>query len=128
MDKRHFDASLHLAARLADGGHFEDAITAMRPWVDTSLDDFGKVIAAVNIAVMNERLGRPEEALGWYDYGLKLERGLPGVVVAGEHRASLLERLGRREEARAQVAELAARPALAADVAERIARNLKALR
>ena len=70
------DQAFHLAATHVNEGRLAEALAIFEQLVASDLDDFGKTMACFNAAVVNDKMGRVDEALGWYDRGIRIERGL----------------------------------------------------
>lgn len=98
MHSEHFDATLVLAARLADRGDYDDAITVMVPWSEWSLPPFQRAVLGYNLAQMFVRLARADEALLWFDWGIGHEREA-GKTFVSEGKAVFLAEQGRPAEA-----------------------------
>lgn len=76
------DQAFHLAADHVNNGRLADALAIFTQLTETDLDDFGKAMACVNAAIVSDKLGQVDEALRWYDRGIRLERQLDRYVVA----------------------------------------------
>jgi tetratricopeptide (TPR) repeat protein len=76
------DQEFHVAADHVNNGRLTEALAIFERLTESDLDDFGKAMACVNAAIVNDQLGRVDEALRWYDQGIRLERSLDRYVVA----------------------------------------------
>ena len=101
------DQSFHLAAEHVEAGRFAEALAIFAGLLDTDLDDFGKSMACVNAAIVHDKMGQVDEALGWYDRGIALERGLDRYFVA-LHKTSYCVDKERHAEALALCTKLLA--------------------
>lgn len=82
MGSPEHDQAFHLAADHVNHGRLTEALAIFAQLTETDLDDFGKAMACVNAAIVNDKLGRVDEALRWYDHGIRLERPLDRFFVA----------------------------------------------
>ena len=121
---RHLEDAIQLVDRLMRQGEYADAITVMAPFADDPLPDLQKTIVAYNVAQLYAAMGHPVETLGWYDWGLPLERALRRTLLA-EAKAGYLVALGRRDEAAAILRELLAGDRLDADGRARVEAALR---
>ena len=121
---RHLEDAIQLVDRLMRQGEYADAITVMAPFADDPLPDLQKTIVAYNVAQLYAAMGHPVETLGWYDWGLPLERALRRTLLA-EAKAGYLVALGRRDEAAAILGELLAGDRLDADGRARVEAALR---
>ena len=121
---RHLEDAIQLVDRLMRQGEYADAITVMAPFADDPLQDLQKTIVAYNVAQLYAAMGHPVETLGWYDWGLPLERALRRTLLA-EAKAGYLVTLGRRDEAAAILRELLAGDRLDADGRARVEAALR---
>src|SRR5438128_2420851 len=97
MDLELFDQSLLLTSRLVDRGDYHDALTVLRPWLDTDLSDWHKMIVCINLATVSAMLGQEDAVLAWYDHGIWYEAS-NGRVLASENKAAFLAGNGRKDE------------------------------
>ena len=121
---RHLEDAIQLVDRLMRQGEYADAITVMAPFADDPLPDLQKTIVAYNVAQLYAAMGHPVETLGWYDWGLPLERALRRTLLA-EAKAGYLVTLGRRDEAAAILRELLDGDRLDADGRARVEAALR---
>lgn len=82
MGSPEHDQAFHLAADHVNDGRLADALAIFERLTESDLDDFGKAMACVNAAIVNDKLGNVDEALQWYDRGIRLERQLDRYFVA----------------------------------------------
>ena len=121
---RHLEDAIQLVDRLMRQGEYADAITVMAPFADDPLPDLQKTIVAYNVAQLYAAMGHPVETLGWYDWGLPLERALRRTLLA-EAKAGYLVALGRLDEAAAILRELLAGDRLDPDGRARVEAALR---
>ena len=121
---RHLEDAIQLVDRLMRQGEYADAITVMAPFADDPLPDLQKTIVAYNVAQLYAAMGHPVETLGWYDWGLPLERALRRTLLA-EAKAGYLVALGRLDEAAAILRELLDGDRLDADGRARVEAALR---
>lgn len=76
------DQAFHLAAEHVDAGRLAEALAIFAELVDGDLDDFGKTMACANAAVVSDKMGKVDDALRWYDRGIRIERGLDRYYLA----------------------------------------------
>ena len=122
-----FDQSMFLVARLVERGDHDDALLVLRPWVETPLPFFQKMIACVNTAAIYAMKNQVADALAWYDRGIEQE--LPhSMFFAAERKAAYLAEQGRASESLAISEGLLWEPSLKDEDRERIQRNVEILR
>jgi tetratricopeptide (TPR) repeat protein len=95
--------------------------------ISSDISDLDKALMCYNMAVVEEQLGREQQALGSYDRGISYERIHSRSFVA-EHKAGYLSRLGRHQEGLRLYEELLLRRALMEEEKTRISQNIKLLR
>lgn len=115
------------ADRLAREGDHASALDVLSSLVESELADPDKAVMCVNIAILRDQLGQPEEALCWYGRGIDYERRTGGHFAA-ESRAAYLAQLGRLEESLRAYEELAAQASLDEQTRERVRQNIDCLR
>lgn len=76
------DQAFHLANEHVNAGRLADALAIFEQLIETDLDDFGKAMACVNAAIVSDKLGQVDDALGWFDRGVRFERSLDRYFVA----------------------------------------------
>jgi hypothetical protein len=118
-----FGDSLRLTARLVDRGDHADAVTVLRPWMDSGLPPFEKTIVAYNLAQVYAHLQQPAEVIAWFDHGIALERPLRRTLLA-EGKAAWLANNGRGDEAVALWLALLGEDLLDAEGRARVEANL----
>jgi hypothetical protein len=130
MDAEHFDESLFLAARLVENSQHDDAIVVLRPLIECDLNDFQKMIACVNMAIIFGQKGQDADALVWYDHAISFERAHGGFFAA-EQKAAYMAEMGWTADSLALYEQLLSEPSLK-DVKdedrERIRQNISILR
>lgn len=115
------------AAQLAEKEDYTSALEILKSLVESDLAVPDKAMMCLNIAIIWDKLGQPEEALQWYERGMDYERRAGGCFVA-EHRAAYLANLNRLEESLLAYEELAARESLDEQSRERVRQNIDRLR
>jgi hypothetical protein len=118
-----FGDSLRLTARLVDRGDYADAVTVLRPWMDSGLPPFEKTIVSYNLAQVYAHLQQAAEVIAWFDRGIALERPLRRTLLA-EGKAAWLANNGRGDEAVALWLALLGEDLLDADGRARVEANL----
>lgn len=76
------DQAFHLAAAHVNEGKLAEALAVFEQLAASDLDDFGKTMACANAAVVCDKMGRVDEALRWYDRGIRIERALDRYYLA----------------------------------------------
>jgi tetratricopeptide (TPR) repeat protein len=126
MKYREYVEAVQHAAKLVEGGDHETAISLFRGLLARDISDVDKAMICLNIAIVLDKLGRPEEALSWYGTGADYEHRHARHFVA-ERRAAYLAEKGRHHESLALYRELLGRPALTEEDKERIRQNIELL-
>jgi hypothetical protein len=80
-----------------------------------------------NMGVVQEEMGREQDALSSYERGASYER-MHGRIIVGEMKASYLYRLGRLAESLKEYEDLLLRPSLTEEEKNRITNNVAAIR
>lgn len=75
------DQAFQLASDHVNAGRLDEALAIFAALQDSDLDDFGKAMACVNAAIVHDKKGAVDQALAWYDRGIKLERALDRYFV-----------------------------------------------
>lgn len=127
MDYEEYVNLAHHAAKLDEAGEHEQAITTFRALLASDISDIDKAMMCHNIGVVQEKLGREQEALSSYERGFNYERPHGRSYVA-EQRAAYLYRTGRLAESLRAYEELLYRPSLTEEEKHRIRHNIAALR
>lgn len=76
------DQAFQLASEHVNEGRLAEALAIFAQLVESDLDDFGKTMACANAAVVCGKMGQVEDALRWYDRGIRIERGLDRFYLA----------------------------------------------
>lgn len=76
------DQAFQLAADHVNEGRLAEALAIFAELTESDLDDFGKTMACANAAVVSDKMGQVDEALRWYDHGIRIERGLDRYYLA----------------------------------------------
>jgi tetratricopeptide (TPR) repeat protein len=105
MNSTDHSQSFHLANDHVSNGRLDDALAIFTQLQKSDLDDFGKAMACVNAAIVSEKLGKIDQALDWYDRGIRLERALGRYFVA-LHKTTFCMDKERHDEAMTMVRTL----------------------
>jgi tetratricopeptide (TPR) repeat protein len=97
--------SFHIANDHVNSGRLNDALAIFVKLQESDLDTFGKSMACVNAAIVCDKLGQVDQALDWYDRGIKLERTLGRYFVA-QHKANYCVEKSRHDDALAVITAL----------------------
>ncbi len=127
MDYQDYIRQAQEVERLVQKGDYSSALELLYSLVKSDLADTDKAMMCLNIAIIWDKLGRPEKALQWYERGMDYERRTGGCFVA-EHRAAYLAKIGRLEESLLAYEDLAARESLSEQARERVRQNINWLR
>lgn len=127
MDYKEYVKHVQKADRLVQHGDYTSALEILYSLVESDLADPDKAVMCVNVAILWDKLGQPEEALHWYGRGMGHERRAGGHFAA-ESRAAYLAQLGRLEESLLAYEDLAARESLDEQTRERVRQNIGRLR
>jgi tetratricopeptide (TPR) repeat protein len=122
-----FEQSLFVVARLVERGEHDDALLVLRPWIETPLPPFQKMITCVNSALIYAMKSQVADALAWYDRAIGYERPL-NIFFAAERKAAYLAEQGRTSESLAIYEGLLWESSLKDEDRERIQRNIQTLR
>lgn len=76
------DQAFQRAATHVNDGELAEALAIFERLVESDLDDFGKTMACANAAVVHDKMGQVDEALRWYDRGIRIERSLDRYYLA----------------------------------------------
>ena len=76
------DQAFQRAATLVNDGELAAALAIFEGLVESDLDDFGKTMACANAAVVHDKMDQVDEALRWYDRGIRIERSLDRYYLA----------------------------------------------
>lgn len=127
MDYSEYVNLVQKADQLVRKGDYNSALELLRSLVESDLADADKAVMCVNIAIIWDKLGQPEEALRWYGRGIAYERRSRGHFAA-ESRAAYLAQLGRLEESLLAYEDLLAQESLDEQTRERVRQNINWLR
>ena len=115
------------AGQAYEGGQHEEALAIFRTLVTSDISDLDKAAMYRNMGVIQEELGREQDALSSYERGISYER-MHGRIMVGEMKASFLYRLGRLAESLREYEGLLLRPSLTEEEKNRLAHNVAAIR
>lgn len=127
MDYQEYVRRVREVEQRVQKGDYTSALELLYSLIDSDLADADKAVMCVNVAILLDRLGQPEEALRWYGRGMGYERRSGGHFVA-ESQAAYLAQLGRLEESLLAYEDLLARESLDEQSRERIRQNINRLR
>lgn len=113
-------------ASLVEAGKYAKALAMLNELIASDIADTDKAVMCMNAAVVSDKLGNTDEALGWYDRGVEFER-LAGSFFVTERRAAFLAEKGRDGESVTRYQELLVHPALSETDKLRIRENIDAL-
>jgi hypothetical protein len=74
--------SFQRAADYVNNGKHNDALAVFTQLMKSDLDDFGKSMACLNMAIIYDQLGQVVQALDSYDRGIAIERTLGRYTLA----------------------------------------------
>lgn len=127
MDYKEYVKRAQKADQLVREGNYTSALELLYSLVESDLADPDKAVMCVNIAIIWDKMGQPDEALRWYGRGMSYERRSGGHFVA-ESRAAYLAQLGRLEESLLAYEDLAAQESLDEQTRERVRQSINRLR
>jgi hypothetical protein len=127
MEAEYFDQSLFLAARLVENSQHDDALVVLRPLIECDLNDFHKMIACVNMAIIFGQKGEESDALLWYDHAISFER-THGGFFAAERKAAYMAEIGLTADSLSLYERLLSEPSLTNEDEERIRQNISILK
>jgi len=114
------------AARLVEAGDYDSAVAVITSLLDSDISDLDKSMMCLNLALIQDKLGRSEEALAWYDRGIGYERRVGRFTIA-EHKAAYLAERDERQLSYDLYEQLLTRPELMDTDKERIRHNVAVL-
>jgi tetratricopeptide (TPR) repeat protein len=115
------------AGQAYDAGQHEEALNIFRTLSTSDISDLDKATMYRNMGVIQEELGREQDALSSYERGSSYER-MHGRINVAEMKASYLYRLGRLAESLREYEGLLLRPSLTEEEKNRISYNVAAIR
>lgn len=127
MKYQKYVKSARRASRLVERGDYARAIAILKDLVSSDISDVDKAMMCLNIAIVYDKMGHPEEALAWYDEGAKYERAHERHFVA-EKKAAYLAQQERYRDSLYAYEELLNRASLTEGDRERITMNIETLR
>lgn len=126
MDRDRYHALAKEASGLVDQGEYARAIEIFEQIAGSDLPDFDRAISWVNIATVEDKRGRTEDALACLARALDYERKTDSYFIA-QHRAAYLSKLGRHRESLSAYRELMDQPDLKPDDAAVFRSNITTL-
>jgi tetratricopeptide (TPR) repeat protein len=127
MDYDEYVSLARQAAQSDEAGEHEQALGIFHTLLASDISDLDKSIMCYNLGVIEEKVGREQEALASYERGMSYERP-HGRIFLAEQRAGYLYRLGRLAQSLSAYEELLYRPSLTEDEKQRVRHNVAALR
>ena len=127
MDYDEYVALAQEGAGWDEAGEHEKAVEVFRRLVASDISDVDKAMMCHNMGVVQEKMGKEQEALASYERGMAYERQHGRILVA-EQRAAYLYRLGRLAESLRAYEEIMYRASLTEEEKYRIRYNVAALR
>jgi tetratricopeptide (TPR) repeat protein len=115
------------AGQAYEAGQHEEALTIFRTLIASDISDLDKAMMYRNMGVIQEELGREQDALSSYERGSSYER-MHGRINVAEMKASYLYRLGRLAESLREYEGLLLRPSLTEEEKNRLRYNAAAIR
>jgi len=104
-----------------------DALATLGALVESGVSDMDKANVCLSAATVCEKLGRTDEALEWFDRGIKYERRHNRFLVA-EHKAAYLAGKDRKRESLAIYDRLVDERSMTEEDKDRIRQNIHVLR
>lgn len=127
MEYQEFVQLAQQAAQLAEKSSHEEAIQMWRRLLSSDISDLDKSVICVNLANVYKAIGYEQEALGWYDEGIRYESRYSRFWVA-EQKAAYLAEEGMYWESIEVYEGLLSQPYLTEADKERIRGNVGILR
>jgi tetratricopeptide (TPR) repeat protein len=127
MDYDEYVETAQRAEQAFEAGQHEEAIAIFRTLVTSDISDIDKAMMYRNMGVIQEDLGRDQDALSSYERGMGYER-MHGRIIVAEMKASYLYRLGRLAESLREYEGLLLRPSLTEEEKNRLRYNVAAIR
>lgn len=127
MNYDEYVALAHQGAEADAAGDFEKAVNIFYQLLSTDISDVDKAMMCHNIGVIQEKMGKEQEALASFERGMSYER-VHGRIVVAEQRAAYLYRLGRLADSLRAYEELLYRSSLTEEEKHRMKYNVAALR
>jgi len=122
-----FFVAQHKAQYCLDKERHAEALAACTALVESSISDLDKANACLSAAGVCEKLGQTDQALAWYDRGIKYEYTHHRFSVA-EHKAAYLAGKGRKKESMTIYDRLLPEASLLEADKDRIRHNIRLLR
>ncbi len=97
QDYRNF---VQKAEQLVNEGHFKEFVDAYYKLILSDISDIDKAALSTSLAMVYDKLGNTDEALGWFDKGMATEQTYCRYETA-EKKAKYLSQLGRNTDAAA---------------------------
>lgn len=97
MDRELYTSLAQRATELVEAGQHTAALDVLEHIIAGDLPDFDKAMMCLNTAIVHDRQGEIDAALGAYARAMDYERGT-GSCYVEQHRAAYLAQLGRFAE------------------------------
>ncbi len=127
MDYETYTRRAAEAAAQVDAGQLDQAVVLLKGLIASGISDLDKSVMWVNVAIVQEKAGRHDDALAAYDEAVRHERGYYRHF-ATESRAAYLHRLGRVQDSLREYETLLRSLALMESDKDRLQQNVAALR
>ena len=127
MEYDKYVQSTQHASKLVEKGDYEQAITALEALIMSDISDLDKSMMCLNIGVVYDKMGRTQEALAWYDKGIRYEQPYSRFTIT-EQKAVYLAEKGYYQESLDLYEGLLAQPYLTENDKERVRNNINILR
>lgn len=116
----------HKASYCVDKVRYADALAALTRLVESDISDLDKANACLSAATVCDKLGQTDQALEWYERGIKYEYTHHRFAVA-EHKAWYLSSKGRTKESVRLYETLAREPSMTEAEKDRLRNNISLL-
>lgn len=126
MNREQYAALAKEASGFVDQGEYARAIEIFEQLAASDLPDFDRAISWVNIATVEDKRGRTEDALACLARALDFERRTDSYFIA-QHRAAYLSKLKRHRESLSAYRALMERPDLKSEDAAVFRSNIATL-
>ncbi len=127
MDFYDYQILTHQVAGFVEAGDYEAALGVLRELVNSDISELDKSLMCLNVAVVYDKMQQPDEALRWYDEGMRWEAPHGRFFVA-EQKAAFLLKAGRALESLRLYSQLLESPAATEHDKERLRHNEKVAR
>jgi tetratricopeptide (TPR) repeat protein len=126
MEYQDYRNLVQQADQLTDSGRLKEAEEAYYKLILSDVSDIDKTALSCSLALVYDKMGNTEEALGWFDKGVAAEQAYCRYEGA-EKKAKYLSLLGRNTEAAAIYEQLVKQPFVSESEKERMRLMIKTL-